>query len=308
MINLPGLLRCPAAMFAMDLFLPKHLLNAGLAVALSLLFRIDLSAQPSALAVVNAGVQVADNEALAPHDYEFLPGDPLYVVFEIAGFSKKTDEEKDTRSIALTWNVKVQDGDGTLLAPPQGGEIKTGLSPEDKKWLPKRRAEFTLPRFVSAGEYRVEIAVDDALNNTHVMKELTFLIGGLKLEPTRSVAIEHVRFSRQDGGPQLQLPAYRPGDSVYLSFDIIGFALRDSHEYRVSYRFDVLRPDGKIYVKQPEPVELNDKTFYPAKFAPVNFSIETLADSPRGDYTVVLNVTDEVSGQTAVLKKTFTLE
>ncbi len=308
MINRRGLLGRTAEMFAMDMFFPKHLLSAGLAAALLLLFRSDISASPSALDVVNAGIQSADNEALVAHDYEFLPGDSLHVVFEIAGFGKKVDDEKDTRSISLSWEVSIKDRDGVPLAPPQNGEIKTALSPEDKKWLPKRRAEFALPRLVSAGEYQVHIAVKDLLNNAEAAKDLSFLIGGHKVEPTPSISLQDFKFSREEGGQSLEIPAYRPGDSIYLSFDLAGFAETDQHEYRITYRFEVSRPDGKEFVKSPEAVGLTDKPFYPAKFVPVNFSIETPASSLRGEYTVVLHATDEVSHQTSTITKKFTLE
>jgi hypothetical protein len=282
--------------------------RAFLTVALLLLFRIDSSAAEPALAIVNASIQQSDNGAVAPADYEFLPGDPLYVVFEVSGFGVKADEEKDTRSISLSWAIRVADQDDVPLAPAQEGEIKTGLSAEDKKWLPKRRAEFSLPQLVSAGRYRVHITVKDLLSNTEDRKELTFAIGGRKVEPSQNVGPQQVRFSREEGGPDLEVAAYRPGDTVFVNFDIAGFAQTPEHQYRVTYRFDILGPDRKVFVNQPQAVELSAAPFYPAKFLPVNFSIVAPSGSARGEYTLVLTIRDEISKQSSVTKRSFTLE
>lgn len=279
-----------------------------LPLALLLLFRTGISGAADTLAVVNAGIEQEDNGALAPHDYRFLPGDPLYVVFEMAGFHVNYNEEKDTRNISLTWEVSVADEAGVPLAPPQGGNIKTGLSAEDKKWLPKRRAQFDLPRLIVAGKYHVHIAVKDLLGNTEAAKDLPFLIGGRNVERTSTLGAQDIQFARSDGGPPLSLPAYQAGDSIFLRFDITGFANSPTHEYRVGYRFDVLGPDGKAFVHQPEPVFLSGNSFYPAQFVPVNFAIDTPAKSARGQYTVVLNITDELSNQSSTAKCEFTIE
>jgi hypothetical protein len=289
---------------------PNRLIRSAClwATLLLLLFPIDSSASEPAFSIVNASIQQSDNGAVAPSDYEFLPGDPLYVVFEISGFGVKADEEKDTKSISLTWAIRVTDQDDVLLAPAQEGEIKTGLSAEDKKWLPKRRAEFALPQLLSAGKYRVHITAKDLLSNTETAKDLTFAIGGHKVEPSRSIGPQQLRFSREEGGPALEVAAFRPGDTIFTSFDITGFAQTAEHQYRVTYRFDVFGPDRKAFVKQPQAVELSAAPFYPAKFLPVNFSILAPSESPRGEYTLVLTITDEISKQSSETKSTLTLE
>jgi hypothetical protein len=289
-------------------FSSRRIVRVLLSVALSPLFRIDISAAEPSLAIVDAGLQQSDNGAFAPSDYEFQPADPLYVVFGVKGFGTKTDETTDTRSISLTWSISLVDKDDVPLAPAQSGEIKTDLSAEDRKWTPKRRAEFSLPQLVGAGRYRVHITVKDLLSNTEASKDLELLIGGQKIETSTTVNAQQIRFSREEGGPDLQVAAYRPGDTIFTSFDITGFSQTQEHRYRVSYRFDVLGPDQKFFVKQPEAVELSAAPFYPAKFVPVNFAITTPASSARGEYTVVLTVQDEVSNQKSIAKRTFTLE
>jgi hypothetical protein len=282
--------------------------RACLALALLLFFRTGLSAAGDSLAIVNAGIAQEDNGALAPHDYQFLPSDPLFVVFEISGFQINRNEEKDTRSISLTWEVSLLDDAGRPLAEPQSGTVKTGLSPEDKKWIPKRRAQFSLPELIAAGKYHVHIAAKDLLGNTETAQDIPFLIGGRSIAPSASVGTQHIAFSRTEGGPPLSVAAYQPGDSVFLSFDLTGFSDSPSHEYRISYRFDILGPDGKVFVHQREPVLLSGTPFYPAPFVPANFAVDTPPKSPRGKYTIVLTVRDELSKQSSTDKYEFTLE
>lgn len=279
-----------------------------LALALLLFFRTSVSAAGDSLAIVNAGIEQEDNGARAPHDYQFLPADPLFVVFEISGFQINRNEEKDTRSISLNWEVSLVDDAGLPLAPPQSGVVKTGLSPEDKRWLPKRRAQFDLPQLIAAGRYQVHITAKDLLGKTEAAQDIPFLIGGRTIEPSASVGVQHVAFSRTEGGPPLSVPAYQPGDSVFLRFDLTGFSSSPTREYRIGYRFDILGPDGKVFVHQREPVLLSGTPFYPAAFVPASFAVDTPAKSARGKYTVVLTITDDVSKQSSTDKCEFTLE
>ncbi len=286
----------------------NFVLRACFTTALLLLFRTSLPAADAALKVVNAGVQAQDNEALAPSDYKFLPGDALYVVFATQGFRIEVNEEKDTRFISLAWEISVLDQEDVLLAPAQKGEIKTSLSAEDKKWMPKRRAEFSLPSSVTAGQYRVHIVIKDLLAGAEAVKDLSFLIGGVSIEPSATVNIQRVKLAREEDGPNLEIAAYRPGATIYISFDIAGFSQTATREYRVSYRFEVFGPDGKSFVHQSEAAELSAASFYPAKFVLVNFSLSTPAGSARGNYSVLVTATDEISKQSSESRFRFTIE
>lgn len=275
---------------------------------LFLLFRTAVTGTEPSLVIASAGVQSAEDAPNVAGDYKFLPGETLYASFQVAGFKVNTSEEKNVRSIALAWEVSARDADNVLLAEPESGEIKTDLSPEDKNWSPKRRVSFALPSFVAAGEYHLHVVVKDLDANVEASKDLPFLIGGTRVNPTDGVQVQHLRFSRSENGPALELPAYRPGDPVFVSFDMAGFSNTTEHEHALAYGISVLRPDGKPFLDQPNAGELRASSFYPAKFMPGNFQITTTPSSARGTYVLILTVKDLIAGRTSVTKQSFTLE
>ena len=279
-----------------------------LAVLALTLFCIGLRAEENSLSIPSAGIQQADDSSFVPPDYQFLPGETVFFTFEIAGFLVRSEEGKETRTISLTWDVSALDSNNVLLAKPESGEIKTELSAEDRKWTPKRRTAFALPVLVLAGDYHLRVVAKDLLGKSEAVREIPFRIGGLEIASSASIAVQHMRFSREESGPALDVAAYRPGDTVFTSFDITGFAKSPENQYRVSYGLSVLRPDGKTFVDQANAAELSATPFYPAMYVPGHFGIVTSATSPRGEYTLLLTVTDQIAHKTFSTKRAFSLE
>lgn len=114
-------------------------------------------AADSRLAIVNAGVQQSEDAPFVPPSFRFLPGDSLYFSFGISGFAVQSLERGETRKISLRYKVTAEDSSGVPLTGANNGSIETELSPEDKNWIPKRRASFVLPPFVAAGEFRIHV-------------------------------------------------------------------------------------------------------------------------------------------------------
>ncbi len=56
----------------------------------------------SSLAIVQAGVQQADDAPFVPSDYQFYPGDYIYFTFEVSGFGIRSNADGTTRSMSLT--------------------------------------------------------------------------------------------------------------------------------------------------------------------------------------------------------------
>lgn len=278
-------------------------------LALLLLFRICLQAdEPTALGITARGVQQADDESFVSADYKFMPGETVYVTFRIIGFHVKAEEDKSLRSISLSWEASAVDSGNVLLAPVQSGEIQDDLSPQDKQWTPMRRTSFVLPQIVPAGEFHIHIVVKDVLANAEASKDVPFRIGGPQLDPSDAVVIQHVRFSREEDGPPLELAAYRPGDTAYAKFEIAGFSSGQDREYHVSYGLTVLAPDGKVFLDVPNAAEFKDTPFYPAKFLPGTVEILTKPTSARGNYVVILTAKDLTADKTFVTRRTLSLE
>jgi len=278
---------------------------------LSLCFLSAAFCQParSSLAVLAGGVEAGEDAPAVSQDYKFLPGDFVYFTFEVGGFSSDTDPKTETRKIALTYELVPEDMSGIALTAPVKGEIKEELHPEDKNWMPKRRASFLLPSFLAAGDYRIHVYVQDGISKAETTADFPFRIGGVQIKTSRSITVENFRFlrSEEDSEP-LAVPAYSPGDTVYVRFDMTGYKFNLGNAYRLAYGLTVIGPDGKPFIEQPHAAELQSSSFYPAHYVPGNLDLTTKKDSPAGAYTLVLTVHDLIGNTAYEIKRAFSLE
>ncbi len=284
-------------------------LSLLIAALLNVLVLLPAFAADSSLAIVDAGVEQSEDAPFVPSDYQFLPGDFVYFTFQIAGFSVKSDEAQDIRRISLSYVVTPQDAKGVPLTSPNSGVVKADLNPEDKNWMPKRRVSFLLPSFIAAGEFHVHVVVKDLLADNETAKDFPFRIGGLTVRPSGTIAVENFRFLRQENDRvPLEMAAYRSGDTIYTSFEMVGFEVGPQNHYHVAYGVTVLRPNGKPFLDQPRASEYENTSFYPAQFIPGTFAVTTSADTPKGEYVIVLTVRDLISNQSCQTKEAFSIE
>lgn len=263
----------------------------------------------SNLDIVDAGLEEAEDAPFVNTDYQFLPGDYVYVEFHVAGYSVDVDQETDRRTMHLTYTLVAEDSKDVPLAQAVSGEISEHLGPEDKNWLPVKRTSFLMPSFVTGGTYYVHVSVHDVLGKSEIEKKLPFTIGGPRFEPSDGVSVQHFRFFRDPNDRHaLDTPAFTPGDTVYTDFDFYDFGLKPGNEYDLAYGITVLRPDGKSFLEQPNAAELRDRSFYPAQYLPASLEVITKKDSPKGDYLILLTARDLVSGKSTVTRRTFSLE
>lgn len=280
-----------------------------LAVLLSFFFPVANGPGESSLAIIQAGVQPADDAPFVTLDYHFLPGDYIYVTFDMAGFTIKTNPDTMARRISLAYTVTPEDMRGRPLASSSSGTIAVELAPEDKHWTPKRRASFLLPSDLAAGKFRIHIVVKDSFTNKETEQDLPFSVGGVVIQPSDSLTVENFHFFRKEGERKpLDLPAYSAGASVYVRFDLVGFRTGPQNQYRLSYGITVLRPDGRVFLEQPKAAKIEDEDFYPAQFVPAGLHVNTSPKSALGQYTILLKVHDLIANQTYETKQTFTLE
>ncbi len=284
-----------------------------MAVALFLVLFISLPrcmfAADRSLAIVEAGIERSEDAPFVSAGYQFFPGDYVYFVFQIADFAINSDERNEVRTISLSYEITPEDSSGTALCPASSGKIETELSPQDKNWMPKRRVSFLIPSFVAAGEFHVHAAVKDLIGKTETSRDFPFHIGGVQIQPSSTVAIENFHFFRNENDREpLEVPAYRPGDTVYARFDMAGYKLGPQNEYHLAYGLTVLGPDGKPFIQQPAAAELQTDSFYPAQFVPGVLKLTTPPDATRGEYVVVLTVRDLVGNQSRESKQAFSIE
>ena len=245
------------------------------------------------LQIVSAGVETSEDAPFVASSYRFLPGDYVYCQFQIAGYAVQKKEESDVRKISLTYEITPEDSKGVPLAAAVGDAIKEDLSAEDKNWEPKRRVSFPLPSFVASGDYRLHVVVNDLIGKASTERDLPFHIGGTVVVPTDALNVQDFQFLRkEDDTDALDVPAYAPGDTVYARFIMTGFHLGAQNEYQLSYGLTVNRPDGKLYLNEPNAAKLTDKSFYPVTFVPSNLSMTTTRMAAKGQYVLVLTVRD----------------
>lgn len=269
----------------------------------------DTDSTHSNLAIVQAGVEASEDAPFASASYEFLPGDYLYFTFQIAGFSIQSLNRDEVRKISLTYQVTPEDAHGTPLTEPVSDSIQDEISAEDKNWTPKRRASFILPSYVSSGDFRIHLVAKDLIGKSEVARDYPFHIGGVNIEPSESVNVQHFEFLRRENDREaLNVPAYSPGDTVCARFDMAGFKLESGNTYELEYGLSVVQPSGKAFLDAPHAAELKSASFYPAQYLPGIIRINTPASSAKGEYILTLVVRDVVGNTKYETKKSFSIE
>jgi hypothetical protein len=281
----------------------------AMVLAFATLFAKECLAADSHLAVINAGISSAEDAPSVPADYRFLPGDYLYFTFQISGFAIHSEQRDEIRKISLQYEVAIEDKEARPLAAPVSDEIKTDLSPEDKNWVPKRRASFLLPSFLAAGGFQIRVTVKDSFGNVTASKTIPFLTGGMQVDPAQSVTVQNFRFLRSESDTEpLSVPAYSAGDTVFARFELTGFRIGDENRHHVAYGVTVLGPDGKAFINDPQAADLDATTYYPAQYIPGNINLKIDKNSRRGQYVVLLKVRDVLSNQELEKKQVFSIE
>ena len=290
-------------------------LNTFVAALLSLslisLCPVRISASPpsSSLAIINAGISASDDGALVTPDYQFLPGDFVYLNFQISGFAVQSEERDEVRKISLAYDITPQDAAGQALVPPVSDEIKAELSPEDKNWVPKRRASFVIPSFVAAGTFQIHIVVHDRVAKTDASGDVPFSTGGVHVKPASVLSVQNFRFFRRENDPEpLSVAAFSPGDTVHARFEMVGYKFASGNKYHLTYAVSVFSPDGKPYITDPHAANIETESFYPAQFVPGNLDLSIGKDAPRGEYVIDLKIRDLIANQTIDYKQAFAVE
>jgi hypothetical protein len=262
------------------------------------------------LTIVDARVESSEDAPAVSPGYEFLPGDFLYFQFQVAGFKVNGNEYNGPRTISLAYVIEARDSQGILLAPPENGTIQEEVSAQDKDWTPKRRASFLLPSYVAYQDCHVSVTVDDLIAKTTAHQELPFTLAGRKIETAGSLAIQNVRFlrtSEDDAG--LQVVAYRPGDTIWARFDMTGFKLGPRNSVQLSYDVAVHRPDGRvIFHRENAARQKLEGLFYPPQVVPGVLSVTTTPDLPRGEYTFIIFLKDEIGQKNARVERKVDME
>jgi len=240
-------------------------------------------------------------------DHEYMAGDLVFFSFQVSGY-KRLGAEPDEK-IDVAYELNVRDSSGVLLDPPNVGSVGTGVSHEDKDWLPKVRYQFAIPPIVDPGEYKITLKLWDRFGKTETSLDVPFRVAGRKVEPSDTLVVRNFRFLRaEDDKNPLAIAAYRQGDTLWARFDMTGYKFGPANEFDVDYGVAVALGDGTVAYSQPHAAEEKTKTFYPQRYTPGVVSLNIPADIKKGEYTLIVTVKDNQGGQSAEQRAKFTVE
>ncbi len=275
-----------------------------MAVALLLCAAAPASSQPKKpLAIVNAALLEADDGLAARSDTVYLPGETLYLSFQIQGYT--TDRQNHVK---LSYRIEALDPSGIPFAEPEQNKIDTELLPQDAKWVPRVRFSPAIPPFADSGHYKFAIHVTDEIGKAETRQELPFQVRGRHVPPSPTLVVRNFQFSRQEDGEPLPAPAYRRGEALWAAFDITGYQKGEKNLVWVDYGVAVVNVEGNVLFQQAEPAEEKGIFFYPRRYVHAVFSLNLERSIAPGEYTIVLTVRDRLSDQTYEDRHKFTVE
>ena len=279
-------------------------MKAWLAVVLIAPLALRAAPAEKKLAIVATAFAQIDDGPAAAHDDQFIPGETLFFRCQVEGYKKS-----ETNEIQLGYQVEAADARGVKLLLPETGVVKTTLSPEDKNWMPKIRYTVVIPGLAETGEYHVTVMVKDELAGSSAETRATFLMQGRDVAPSDTLAVRNFRFYRGENDDKaLEVPAYRPGDSLWGRFDMTGYKIGDKNLFDIGYGLVVLRADGSEAYSQPEAANSKEAPFYPQRYQPGELSLNMPKDIAKGEYTIVLTVHDNLGQQSCEAREKFSIE
>ncbi len=256
------------------------------------------------LKTVRAIVSTSEDGPPAGTRELFQPGEMVFFSFQVEGYRMGLNGK-----VQLTGHAQALDPNGAPVIPRDEELIGTTLSQEDKDWKPKIRSQFQIPSIAPPGTYTIRFEAIDQQSHQTASGEAAFAVGGKGVERASALTVRNLGFHRtQDDEAPLKVAAYRPGDTLWVRFDMTGYKYGDQNSIDVGYDVEVLSPDGKqLFAEENAAVE-KSQAFYPQPWVPAAFDLSLQSDTPDGTYTLVITVHDAVGTQSVVEKAEFKVE
>jgi len=263
-----------------------------------------LHAATAPLSIVKPSISDMEDGPAVPPTFTFVAGQFLFLSFQIGGY-KASDERK----VHLSTKVDAFDPKGVRLMETLPSTVDTSLSDEDKDWKPKVRAQILLPPLAGSGVYKIAIEVNDDLAGSTAAQEIQFEVRGREVAPSDTLLVRNFHFYRgeEDRDP-LAVSAYKPGDTLWARFDIVGYKFGPGNSIDVDYGISVVAPSGKVLYTQETAAEEKSSSFYPKAYVPGSMNLSLQRTIKPGQYTIVLTPRDHIGNQTFETKETFTIE
>lgn len=264
----------------------------------------SLLAAPAPLGIVRAILSDSEGGAALPKSFEYVPGETVFFSCRVAGY-RQTAEEK----IHLTYSVDVFDAAGVPLVEHVKDEIVNDVSPQDREWMPKIQTEIAIPALIASGTYTIVVKVGDLIAKADTELMVPFQVRARHVEPSDALTLRNFGFLRtEEDATPLAKAAYRPGDTVWVRFDIIGFKYGAKNAVDVGYTVSILDGSGKVLWTQPEATTEQSDSFYPKRYISGTLSINIQKNTQPGKYAIGVQVKDGVGTQTYETQEEFTVE
>jgi hypothetical protein len=229
---------------------------------------------------------------IAP-DSIFYPGETVYLLFNVDGFQRGVYER-----VTIHWKIESLGPDGLPFASPVEDGVDAELAPQDKDWLPLIRHSAFLPSHAPGGTYQVVLTVTDELAKKTARRQFPIQVEGTTLPPAKELGIRSFTFRRGgEEGPVVEQAVFRPGETVWASFLITGYRVKDDNSFVVESELKLVDAEGAVlFVFEPQAA--SGAPFYPRRWLPARFRLNLDANIPTGNYAVQLLIRDKVGEQT----------
>jgi hypothetical protein len=234
-----------------------------------------------------------------PADSVFYPGEKVHLGFKIAGYTVDDDYR-----IHLTWRADAIGPNGVRFAPAEGGEFAVELAPQDENWEPSVEYMAEIPPHAGSGTYRLEISVSDVKAEQTLSREIPLRVEGADVEVSDSLSIRNFAFTMTEGGTVLEEPVFGRGAKVFASFYITGYKTDEENRYDVESSLSVIDGEGET-VLELDPQSERGAPFFPRLWLPAKFRLDLDRSIPPGEYTVLLEVKDNVGGKSLQTEEKF---
>ena len=233
------------------------------------------------------------------NDSVFAPGDVVNVAFNLKGYT-----ESDTYRMKVSWKVSTTGPAKLPFAPGSEGLFDAELAPEDEEWEPLVRYEAQLPYHLPAGTYGIHVQAKDELSGETAEGNLAVHVAGAPVVQSDALSVQNFTFSLTAGGTPLRQSVFRPGATIFASFDITGYKLGEGNSYELASHLELLDAEG-AEAYSFNPASEKGSSFYPQLSVPASFRFDLDPTIKPGVYTLVLTVTDVVAQQSLSSQETF---
>jgi hypothetical protein len=249
------------------------------------------AAQDKPLSIVNDAFTYGPNGPIRP-DSKYLPGDVLFVDFDIEGLKYDADA-KGSYSVAMEvtdakgGSVLKQQGKAQPVLNYFGGDVLPGL------------AHLQIGMEQPAGMYTIKLTVTDqsAKQSKSMEKKFEVLPAGFGLV--------QVGMSSDPEGAVPEAPLGLVGETNFINFSAVGFARdKSTKQPNLKVEMRVLDDQGQPTCPKPLTGEAQSGISEALKLVPMQFA---LTMNRAGKFTVEIKATDVLGNKTATVRLPITV-